>query len=130
MGFRRQEYWSGVPCLPPGNLPDPGIKPRLLLLLHWQVGSLSLAPSGKLLFQALTAKCPALQCIVASSHQRIMLMSCIFPNTTSSPLEGMDMICPLLPWEEMAVLSSPLAEFLDSRERPHGSVLSSGPSNI
>ena len=24
MGFSRQEYWSGLPCLPPGNLPDPG----------------------------------------------------------------------------------------------------------
>ena len=23
-----QEYWSGLPCPPPGELPDPGIKPR------------------------------------------------------------------------------------------------------
>ena len=28
MGFSRQEYWSGLPCPPPGNLSDPGIKPR------------------------------------------------------------------------------------------------------
>ena len=27
MGFSRQEYWSGLPCPPPGDLPDPGIKP-------------------------------------------------------------------------------------------------------
>ena len=27
MGFSRQEYWSGLPCPPPGHLPDPGIKP-------------------------------------------------------------------------------------------------------
>ena len=27
MGFSRQEYWSGLPCLPPGDLPDPGIEP-------------------------------------------------------------------------------------------------------
>ena len=27
MGFSRQEYWSGVPFPPPGDLPDPGIKP-------------------------------------------------------------------------------------------------------
>ena len=26
MGFSRQEYWSGLPCLPPGDLPDPGIE--------------------------------------------------------------------------------------------------------
>ena len=28
MGFSRQEYWSGLPFPPPGELPDPGIKPR------------------------------------------------------------------------------------------------------
>ena len=27
MGFPRQEYWSGLPFRPSGDLPDPGIKP-------------------------------------------------------------------------------------------------------
>ena len=27
IGFSRQEYWSGLPCPPPGDLPDPGIEP-------------------------------------------------------------------------------------------------------
>ena len=27
MGFSRQEYWGGLPFPPPGDLPDPGIKP-------------------------------------------------------------------------------------------------------
>ena len=27
VGFSRQEYWSGFPCPPPGDLPNPGIKP-------------------------------------------------------------------------------------------------------
>ena len=27
MGFSRQEYWSGLPSPPPGDLPDPGIEP-------------------------------------------------------------------------------------------------------
>ena len=27
MGFSRQEHWSGWPCPPPGDLPDPGIEP-------------------------------------------------------------------------------------------------------
>ena len=27
MGFSRQEYWSGLPCSPPGDLPNPGIEP-------------------------------------------------------------------------------------------------------
>ena len=32
IGFSRQEYWSGLPFLSPGDLPDPGIKPRSLAL--------------------------------------------------------------------------------------------------
>ena len=28
MGFPRQEYWSGLPFPTPGDLPNPGIKPR------------------------------------------------------------------------------------------------------
>ena len=28
MGFSRQECWSGLPFPSPGNLPNPGIKPR------------------------------------------------------------------------------------------------------
>ena len=28
MGFSMQEYWSGLPFPSPGDLPDPGIKPR------------------------------------------------------------------------------------------------------
>ena len=28
MGFSRQEYWSDLPCSPPGDLPNLGIEPR------------------------------------------------------------------------------------------------------
>ena len=45
MGFSRQEYWSGLPCPPPGELPDPGIKPRSPAL---QADSLPSEPPGKL----------------------------------------------------------------------------------
>ena len=27
MGFSKQEYLNGLPCPPPGDLPDPGIEP-------------------------------------------------------------------------------------------------------
>ena len=27
-GFSRQEYWSGLPCPSPGDLPNPGIEPK------------------------------------------------------------------------------------------------------
>ena len=31
IGFSRQEYWSGLRCPPPGNLPDLGIEPMSLM---------------------------------------------------------------------------------------------------
>ena len=31
LGFSRQEYWSGLLCPPPGDLPDPGIEPISLM---------------------------------------------------------------------------------------------------
>ena len=42
--FSRQEYWSGLPFPSPGNLPDPGIKPRCPAL---QADSLTSEPPGK-----------------------------------------------------------------------------------
>ena len=45
MRFPKQEYWSGFPCPPPGDLsPGPGIELHLLQLLHWQADSLPLGP--------------------------------------------------------------------------------------
>ena len=43
--FSRQEFWSGLPCTPPGDLPNSGIEPTSLSLLQWQVGVLLLASS-------------------------------------------------------------------------------------
>ena len=48
MEFSRQEYWSGLPCPPPWDLPDPGIDPvSLTSNLNANAGSLSLAPPEK-----------------------------------------------------------------------------------
>ena len=41
----RQEYWSGLPCTPPGDLPNPGIEPRSPTL---QADSVSSEPLGNL----------------------------------------------------------------------------------
>ena len=34
MGFSRQVYWSGLPCPPPEDLPNPGIKPYCRWILY------------------------------------------------------------------------------------------------
>ena len=44
MGFSRQEYWSGLPFPSPGDLPDPGIKPRSPAL---EADALTSEPPGK-----------------------------------------------------------------------------------
>ena len=44
MGSSRQECWSGLPCPPPGDLPNPGIEPRSSAL---QVDSLPSEPPRK-----------------------------------------------------------------------------------
>ena len=44
MGISRGEYWSGLPCPPPGDLTDPGIEPRCSVL---QVDSLPAEPPGR-----------------------------------------------------------------------------------
>ena len=43
MGFSRQEYWSRLPCPPPGDFPDPGREPTSYI----QVDSLPLVSPGK-----------------------------------------------------------------------------------
>ena len=44
MGFSRQVYWSGLPFLSPGDLPNPGIEPGSPAL---QADSLLSEPPGK-----------------------------------------------------------------------------------
>ena len=46
MEFSRQEYWTGLPCPPPGDLPNPGIKPGFPTL--W-AESLSSKPLGNII---------------------------------------------------------------------------------
>ena len=61
MGYFRQGYWSGLPCPPPRDLPDPGIKP-------WssasQADSLQLSHQGSPHIQSVKVKvaqsCPTL----------------------------------------------------------------------
>ena len=46
MGFSRQEYRSGLPCPPPGNLPNPGIETASPESPALQADSYCLSPQG------------------------------------------------------------------------------------
>ena len=47
MGFPRQELWNGLPLPPPGDRPEPGVKPASTLSPMLQADSLSTEPPGK-----------------------------------------------------------------------------------
>ena len=59
MGFSRQEYWSGLPFPPPGDLPTQGSILHFLPLMRWQEGSLPLAPPGNK-FSSVARSCPTI----------------------------------------------------------------------
>ena len=46
MGFSRQEYWSGLPCPSPGDLPDPGTEPMSLVSPALAGGFFTTEPPG------------------------------------------------------------------------------------
>ena len=55
MRFPRQEYWSGLPFPPLGDLPNPGTEPVSPCLLHWHAEPLLLSHRGSPLFCLLLA---------------------------------------------------------------------------
>jgi len=56
MEFSRQEYWSGVPYPPPGDLPDPGVEPVTLASPALAGVFFTTAPPGKSPFVMLGAQ--------------------------------------------------------------------------
>ena len=53
MGLPRQEYWSGLPFLYPGDLPDPRIKPASLVSPELAGEFFTSVPLGKLSYDSL-----------------------------------------------------------------------------
>ena len=72
--FPRQEYWSGLSFLSPGDLPNPGSNPSLL---HWQADSLLLSHQGSPL-DCSPAPCSSPLLPPASTTQCSHLSICIW----------------------------------------------------
>ena len=65
MGFSRQEYWSGLSCPPPGDLPDPRTEPESLM---------SPALAGRLFTTSATWEAPKLPyCCCKRTTQQIFI---------------------------------------------------------
>ena len=77
-GYSRQEYCTGLPCHPPGDLPDPGIEPRSPT---WQVDSLPSEPPGKpwslLIFMSIKS-------VMLSNHLILCHLLLLLPSVITS----------------------------------------------
>ena len=51
MGFSRHKYWNGLPCPPPGDLPNPGIEPASPVAPALQANPLSLSHQGSPIYR-------------------------------------------------------------------------------
>ena len=92
MGFSRQEHWSGLSFPPPGDLPDPGIKPMSLMSpalagrffitsATWEaLGKLRSASKGILLLMRSFRQTTLL--IKYTGHSSCLFLSCRFQFPT------------------------------------------------
>ena len=82
--FSRQEYWSGLPCPPPGDLPDPGIEPASLRSPALGADSLPLASLGKFTISQSLLKLMSIESMMPSNHlilcRPLLLLPSIFPS--------------------------------------------------
>ena len=81
MGFSRQEYWSGLPWPPPGDLPNPGMEPGSPA---WQMDSLPSEPPGKpMMCKALIKLGLIKECFMTLHFAPTKLWGSFFPFTLS-----------------------------------------------
>ena len=89
MGFSRQEYWSGLPCPPPGDLSDPGIEPVSLTSPSLAGGSSPLAPPGKPTWRGTEAKyqqlVPTCRHVGSESSSPHQTFRCCLPDQWLQP---------------------------------------------
>ena len=63
IGFSRQEYWSGLPFLPPGDLPNPGIEPKSLTPPVLAGRFFTTSATWKVLHYIMKVKVKSLSCV-------------------------------------------------------------------
>ena len=80
VGFCRQEYWRGLPFPPPGDLPDPGIKPWTP---EWQADYLPAEPLWKPASLRTGAKPPVPMGVSLAARRSRHLVTSIITQTSS-----------------------------------------------
>ena len=94
IGFSRQEYWSGLPCSPPVDLPNSGIEPRSPAL---QADSLLSEPPGKptISVYGRTWQEGRRTCMWMELNQQIFFGGTFLIKNTSKRLCGSPTVCPV-----------------------------------
>ena len=77
MGFFRQEYWHGLPCPSPGDLPKPGIESVSFMSPALAGGFFTTEPPGKPLFSSVQFSSVAQSCLTLCSP-----MDCSLPGSS------------------------------------------------
>ena len=94
IGFSRQEYWSGLPWPPPGDLPDPGIEPASPASPAFQVDSLPLSHQGSPMYLYVTVK-SFKQCRSSIMKHVVVLPECCSVIKSSS---GVSLVGSVASW--------------------------------
>ena len=96
MEFSRQKYWSGMPFPPPGDLPDPGIKPMSLASPVLADGFFTAEPPGKPKYRWADPKAQFFSLVVTSScpghifkHAYASVSLVLMPINPSLPLQAL-----------------------------------------
>ena len=110
MGFSRQEYWTGLPCPPPGDLPDPEIEPLSLMSPALAGGLFSTSAT----WEALNHSLPQLKPLQFSQLSHSLMSDSLQPHEPQntrppclSPTPGIHPNpCPLSQWCHPTISSS------------------------
>ena len=88
-GILQARIRSGLPCPPPGDLPDPGIKPKSFKSPVWQVDPLLLAPPGKPKFKPtfFQVASPLLDLIESFGETKSQASNKDFPQSSQVSIE-------------------------------------------
>ena len=100
-GFSRQKYWAGLPCPPPGDLPDPGTAPMSLMSPVLAGRFQPLGPPGKT------------HLLEQNSEQFLLITSISWLNTTHNMnSRGFRSCCLVAQWCNEAALQAFIYLFL------------------
>ena len=88
MGFPRQEYWSGLPFPPPGDLPHPGIEPTSSVSPVLAGGFSTTEPLGKPTTHGPCSKRVAISCLPIRVKGSVSLVLVVLHATVFLLLRG------------------------------------------